>query len=108
MKYPKFTGWEPCTQVGIEWFFIDDRQYKEAKMVCRSCDMIVECAKWGIKHEMYGVFGGLSPHERKNLRVKHRIPFQEPHTGFINNRVLNLGGDSEGSQAGERSNDCAA
>lgn len=70
-----------CAEVGTEIFFGKDMDeprarnvpqdtYKDAKKICQSCEYIAECAEWGIKYETHGVWGGLSPLERKNLRAR--------------------------------------
>jgi WhiB family redox-sensing transcriptional regulator len=66
-----------CAQVGTEIFFSEDYDdvdrlnvfnYNQAKKVCASCDHIVECADWGTLHEAYGVWGGLDPKDRADIR----------------------------------------
>ena len=68
-----------CAEVGTEIFFAADADdfntvgipqdtYKEARKICQTCDHVVECAEWGIRNENHGVWGGLSPAERKRLR----------------------------------------
>ena len=68
-----------CAEVGTEIFFSRDADeletskvpqdtYKAAKGICQSCEHIAECAEWGIRYENFGVWGGLSPADRKNLR----------------------------------------
>jgi hypothetical protein len=46
---------------------------QEAKKICQGCDHIVECAEWGIRHERYGVWGGVSPHDLSIIRRKRNI-----------------------------------
>ena len=75
------------------WFAIDQVEYREdndvysvaeaypvAKAICASCDIIDACRDWGIKHESYGIWGGMSPSERKRYRTKHRIVLSSPTT----------------------------
>lgn len=66
-----------CAQVGTEIFFSEDYDdvdrlnvfnYNQAKKVCAGCDHIVECADWGTLHEAYGVWGGLDPKDRADIR----------------------------------------
>lgn len=41
---------------------------RSAKTLCGECPVIAECAAYGIKWENYGIYGGLTPHERALLR----------------------------------------
>lgn len=76
-----------CAQVGTEVFFIEDKDeiikrtkqsdYEFAKKVCNSCVHIQECADWAIKKERHGLWGGLTPQERKKIRGKLKITIEE-------------------------------
>lgn len=67
-----------CAEVGVDIFFAidsDDKQlvahsttYKEAKEICRKCPHQAECAEWGVANEVHGVWGGLTPSDRRHLR----------------------------------------
>lgn len=67
-----------CKSVDVDIFFAkdpdepgyknSDSEYKEARKICMGCPYRVECAEWGIKNEIYGMWGGLSPRERQKLR----------------------------------------
>lgn len=68
-----------CAEVGTEIFFSTDADeggnsalvqetYRDAKRICAGCEHITECAEWGIKNEVHGVWGGLTPSDRKRLR----------------------------------------
>lgn len=74
-----------CAQVGGNLFFAEDRDepgipgmsevnYESARKVCRKCEHIVECALWGLANEEFGLWGGLSPVDRKHIKSK-RKPF---------------------------------
>lgn len=42
-----------------------------AKELCSGCPIIVQCLDYAMKqNEEYGIWGGLSPYERKQLRNK--------------------------------------
>lgn len=73
-----------CSQVGVELFYIEDRDevkqglpilsdYSMAKSLCKSCIHKNDCADWGIKHEVHGVWGGLTPQERSAVRKRKGI-----------------------------------
>jgi WhiB family redox-sensing transcriptional regulator len=52
--------------------FFDEKEPKfvhDAKLVCATCPVIIECRTWAINnHEPYGVWGGLTTQERRNER----------------------------------------
>jgi len=72
-----------CAEVGVEIFFAQDHDagppgrraenYTEAKKICDMCSHKIECAEWGIKHEIHGLWGGLTPQERKSIRKRQRL-----------------------------------
>jgi hypothetical protein len=77
----KFTN-ALCSQVGTEMFFVEDRDeqnltslsdYKLAINICSRCEHITDCADWGIKHESFGVWGGLTPKQRRTIRQKRNM-----------------------------------
>lgn len=86
MRYPNYTGSEPCTQVGAEWFFPADvgngsgvwSTYVQAKQVCADCWVRVECAEWAIHHEGDGMWGGLTPMERRAIRGRRGVELVRP------------------------------
>jgi hypothetical protein len=74
-----------CAQVGGNFFFAEDRDepnlpgtpeinYEGARKICNSCAHLVECALWGLENEEFGLWGGLSPADRKHIKSK-RKPF---------------------------------
>ena len=34
---------------------------------------MAECAEWGIKHEVFGIWGATTPQQRKRIREKRNI-----------------------------------
>lgn len=68
-----------CAGLGLDTFYIEDetnpRMYAEIKTVmkmCSSCVHNVECAEWGISKERWGIWGGLTPKQRENIRRSRR------------------------------------
>lgn len=43
-----------------------------AKALCAECPIKAQCAEYGIRWETDGVYGGISPRERQDLRAKLR------------------------------------
>ena len=74
-----------CAEVGIEIFFVKDRDeiepgeethigdYQSAISICKRCKHLTECADWGIRNEAHGVWGGTTPHQRKVIRSRLNI-----------------------------------
>lgn len=46
-----------------------------AKRVCADCPVKGECRAWGIENESYGVWGGLSERQRRQLSPAEREQF---------------------------------
>ena len=47
-----------------------------AKEMCQACPMRAACAAYAIKWEEHGIWGGLTPLERIEIRRKLKIPMQ--------------------------------
>ncbi|MGH7192129.1 MAG: WhiB family transcriptional regulator [Candidatus Saccharimonadales bacterium] len=57
---------------GIFFLAHDDPAVK-AKEICRRCPVTTDCLQHALDgHEQYGIWGGLNPAERANLRRKLR------------------------------------
>lgn len=71
MKYPNFDGTQSCAETSFEFFYgetSDTTSSRVAKRICGMCAFIVPCAEYGIEHEQFGVWGGLGPGERREIR----------------------------------------
>ena len=74
-----------CAEIGGDFWFPerDDPENRKlldpsyAKSICRSCIHRSECAQWGIKNERFGIWGGLTAHERKVIRRQRNIIVRE-------------------------------
>jgi len=64
-----------CAQTDPEAFFPEKGQPPQwqVKYTCRRCEHQVECAEWGIRHERFGIWGGLSEAERRRIRKELNI-----------------------------------
>jgi WhiB family redox-sensing transcriptional regulator len=87
MKPPREFENPLCAQVDGElWFPDKGGDTRPAKSICNQCDHKVECADWGIKHEEFGVWGGLSGRERELVRRKLNIILDQPRIeGWLGN-----------------------
>lgn len=68
-----------CRDQDRDLFFPDGKtgpylkQIQQAKAVCHTCPVIVECLSWAIDNrEMYGVYGGMDETERQKLLRRTR------------------------------------
>lgn len=52
-------------------------EVKVAKSICNSCVHKTECRQWGLKHERYGIWGGLTERERFPIRRQLNIELKE-------------------------------
>lgn len=59
-----------CAQTDPEAFFPDKGgSTRDAKAVCRRCDVRDECLAFALRHdERFGIWGGLSERERRKLK----------------------------------------
>ncbi len=59
-----------CAQTDPEAFFPEKGgSTREAKKVCRTCEVRTECLEYALEHdERFGIWGGLSERERRRLK----------------------------------------
>lgn len=71
-----------CSKVEVNVFYIQDidedsdtsdYDHKQAKKLCSACSYQVDCAEWGIMYETFGIWGGLTPRERIQIRRARNI-----------------------------------
>lgn len=70
-----------CAEIGVELFFPEDgMNAPEAKQICAGCPVRRECLNDALEHnDLFGIFGGLAPRERRKLREQVReLPRLEP------------------------------
>lgn len=81
-----------CAGLSLEIFFPENasgcQAYAEAKDVCSMCPVKQQCGEWGIAAERDGMFGGLTPNERKAIRKERGQECIDPFNA-------NVYGDSE-------------
>src|ERR1035438_3986155 len=66
-------GWQDqalCAQTDPEAFFPEKGgSTREAKRVCRSCEVRAECLEYALENdERFGIWGGLSERERRKVK----------------------------------------
>lgn len=81
MKFPDLTR-GLCREVGVELFFPEEGGsgtdiYIHSRKICNKCVVKNECLEWAVKHEAFGMWGGATPAERKNIRRSRNIILQE-------------------------------
>jgi WhiB family redox-sensing transcriptional regulator len=70
---PEDPGWQDqalCAQADPEAFFPEKGgSTREAKRVCRNCEVRAECLEYALEHDIrHGVWGGFSEPERRRLK----------------------------------------
>jgi WhiB family redox-sensing transcriptional regulator len=72
-----------CREVGTEFFYPEDGKendtsiYSFARKICSGCEVKQACLDWGIRHEGYGMWGGMTPRERMAVRKKMNITLDQ-------------------------------
>ncbi len=74
---PEVLAWHEqalCAQTDPEAFFPEKGgSTREAKRVCTTCDVRVDCLEYALdKDERFGIWGGLSERERRRLKKATR------------------------------------
>jgi len=84
MRYPEWTGDEPCRQVDPEAFFPSSfnavtRAHRQLLTdLCNSCDSRQVCLMWALHHESEGWWAGTKPSERDLMRRQLGIRLDAP------------------------------
>jgi WhiB family redox-sensing transcriptional regulator len=70
-----------CSQISTELFFPERGEDRilisQVKSVCTRCPHQQECAEWGIINEGHGIWGGLTPEDRRLIRRQRGITLEE-------------------------------
>jgi len=72
--------WYPendASQAGFTALNYQSAEVQIAKSVCNGCSHKQECGQWGLKHERYGIWGGLGERERSHIRKRLNIFVEE-------------------------------
>lgn len=74
-----------CKGYPVDWWFpmlsgLKKEQLREmrknaqqAKMICAGCKCRQECLEYSLKHEPWGIWGGLSEQDRAIMRLEKKI-----------------------------------
>jgi WhiB family transcriptional regulator, redox-sensing transcriptional regulator len=67
---PHWTEAALCAQVGDDfWFPEKGGSTREAKKVCRACEVKSDCLDYALENdERFGIWGGMSERERRRLK----------------------------------------
>ena len=80
---PERGPWEfenpTCAEVGPVPYYLDDDEHGRevssysphhgaAVALCKQCPHLAECLSWGTYHEPFGIWGGTTPTQRKDIR----------------------------------------
>ena len=58
----------PCTNFPDAFHPEVGKSHEEARSLCRECPIMSACAEYGLRYEHDGVYGGLNPHQRRQMR----------------------------------------
>ena len=58
-------------------FSPDEERYIRNR-ICGGCPVIEACGEWGLAHERYGIWGGMTPAMRERERKKRKWGLTEP------------------------------
>lgn len=74
-----------CEADPDQWFSEAPEKVAKAKAACDKCPVRNECAELG-EYEEYGIFGGMTPEDRRNARHFRVIMLEE----LTNNRIRSM------------------
>lgn len=85
MRYPDFTGHEPCATIGPDFYYVEGRgqhsqtEWETMRSACLDrCFMLDECTQWSLHHEQFGFWAGMSEQDRRQLRRRLNIVLSDP------------------------------
>jgi WhiB family redox-sensing transcriptional regulator len=77
MREPSLFEAPLCAQVDPELFFPEQHEGNtrtyEAKSVCANCIHKAECLEWALVNEGFGIWGGTTEMQRRQIRKRMRI-----------------------------------
>jgi hypothetical protein len=79
-----------CRDTDLDWYPGRGARLDEHKTVCAGCPQLAPCRDWGIRHELYGVFGGLGQNERARIRRANGIALETPGAQRNNDNEMDV------------------
>jgi WhiB family redox-sensing transcriptional regulator len=82
MKFPDLSS-GLCSSIGVEFYYPEEdssgtsTEEKMAKALCHQCPVRQACGEWGVRHEVYGIWGGMSPLDRRKVRHRNKITVEQ-------------------------------
>ena len=63
-----------CSEIGGDaWFPEQGESHRDAKRICAMCDQRLDCLAGALeRNEQFGIWGGMSERERRNLRKQRK------------------------------------
>lgn len=73
-EFPRKPAWMMhgnCINEPVTTFFLErhDHNANRARAICAFCAVKPECTAYGMT-QLHGIWGGLTPRERRNIRVR--------------------------------------
>jgi len=70
-----------CSQIGGDMWFAEKSEWAtvvQAKILCRQCPVRTQCLAYAMENnERFGVWGGLSPRQRRRLKSEYGAGWRE-------------------------------
>ena len=76
MFYDDMNVHESLTEYG-RYTSTAPKQHAMLRRICLNCPVVFECADFGIKHERFGFWGGMTAMERRSIRTTRNILLEE-------------------------------
>lgn len=73
-----------CQGQPVSWFYPDPRtrgitkDMRNALNMCSDCIVRWPCAEYALRHEVYGIWGGLTEKDRVQIRARRKIVVKVP------------------------------
>lgn len=81
-RFFKVSNQAACKDMPNEVFYPEYRQRKlekesflRARAICMKCPIYQECYDHSVRHEEFGLWAGMSPHQRRTIRTAEKIEF---------------------------------
>lgn len=72
-SYPPVDGTQPCALDPEAWYPEKGGQTSTAKAMCQGCEFLRPCLAWSLENDEWGVWGGTTRDQRRDLRRRFGI-----------------------------------